>query len=672
MASTSSNQCPTAEQLAAFTRATLTSGADEQVVQHLKNCESCEAIVSKLEQQPTTLATRLQTPLPADPYLVENGLKQARKLLLSPSSTAGAGATQQTQSPPPVSPVQQPPRTTAVPAHDQPVPSDSKSAFGFVTKVVAGGVVAAALAIGALALMPKKEAGETGPPSVTNSDLDSFIRSDDQPKIAVGFKQGSLSSDTPIEKVTVRLQVAKDSGPLVETVALHLGTGFPFRLYPLGSVERSPEVAAFPQRSSLRANQHRIDEGQIAEFEFQANPEKDGMDILKSSPALLQGLTVGDLSSIGIASRGESDWVLGGYEVLVNGQLLASHGELNFDVAKSGQAIEEELHDLLPKITELEAEIAELQGYVDVGQAEAADERDLKNLKDELKKISASSLPLASQLAGTRPIFRESSFTPNRKPKFVPKEVTLKMVTADENQPGSQNPLYLTVGAKKLPITSSANPLAAGQVQEFRIRPDGDIEKAFFQEPGIGMLASERRTGQVPDRANVQRLVVVADGETLYDSEQDPIDRSNLQKFWLIPPVHQTTGGETLVNTVSDIEVTNWRPGMKISDSKSQTNTESDPDSNPNSGPDKGSGTDPIPDPGSPENPEPESIPELALPPEPEPSPGASGVVQPGPDPLPQWVGGPSLPPPPFVPPPSPSYVPQQLPVLPGPGPGPG
>ena len=51
---------------------------------------------------------------------------------------------------------------------------------------------------------------------------------------AKGFTMGTVEGAQPIESISVTITVAGDGGDLDEQLNLDLGTGFPFRLYPLG------------------------------------------------------------------------------------------------------------------------------------------------------------------------------------------------------------------------------------------------------------------------------------------------------------------------------------------------------------------------------------------------------------------------------------------------------
>lgn len=52
------------------------------------------------------------------------------------------------------------------------------------------------------------------------------------------FEKGSLPPDEPVESIKITLGVGTQGAALNEPVDVHLGLGFPLRLYPLGGVKR--------------------------------------------------------------------------------------------------------------------------------------------------------------------------------------------------------------------------------------------------------------------------------------------------------------------------------------------------------------------------------------------------------------------------------------------------
>src|SRR5581483_6287078 len=49
-----------------------------------------------------------------------------------------------------------------------------------------------------------------------------------------------------------------------------------------------------------------------------------GRDVLRTTPQLLAGVRVADIAHVGFASRGAKNWVLAGYEIMINGKPFVS------------------------------------------------------------------------------------------------------------------------------------------------------------------------------------------------------------------------------------------------------------------------------------------------------------------------------------------------------------
>ncbi len=186
-----------------------------------------------------------------------------------------------------------------------------------------------------------------------------------------GFAMGAFADGTrdatPIESIQVTLEVGEHGEALREAVDLHLGLGFPLRLYPLGGQGREPAFAAFPQSSSVPPESNLVEPGAEADFVFSAEPDAAGLDALHATPVLLRGLTVGDLQGVGFASVGESDWRLHGYKILINGELYASHDAVHGRVRQVQEDMATRLQSLLPQQQAILQEIQELQAYVELG-----------------------------------------------------------------------------------------------------------------------------------------------------------------------------------------------------------------------------------------------------------------------------------------------------------------
>src|SRR5262245_57216738 len=124
-----------------------------------------------------------------------------------------------------------------------------------------------------------------------------------------------------VVSISVDVQVGAEGQDLQEPLALDLGLGFPLHLAPLGySPGAALPYGAIPQTGPVA---RLLRAGEKATYEFTVGGDP-GHDQLRSSPQLLAGVQVSDISRVGFASAGKSDWVLAGYEVRVNGKVLAA------------------------------------------------------------------------------------------------------------------------------------------------------------------------------------------------------------------------------------------------------------------------------------------------------------------------------------------------------------
>lgn len=427
-------------------------------------------------------------------------------------------------------------------------------------------------------LMGKKPAAEivTSDSSTASSKVkpdDSTTSSVTKPEggtISEGFRMGSLPPTTAIRSIRVTLEVGGAGAELKEPVDVHLGTGFPLRLYPVGGVAREPSFAAFPTSSTIPTGETAVAAGKSASFEFVADEKTKGLDVLRTTPHLLRDLTVSDLQKVGFACQGHSAWKLAGYRVEVNGQLFAEHGGLDLDVQKECTKARNELGMLLPPHQALQDQLQSLQSYVSTGLATDADKAELEKVKAGIEKTREPVEELKGKVAGYAPWFLESDpgFKPAPLPGSPVKAFQVTLATGGGDQPGTQNPVYLKAGGRKFLLASKTDPLADDpKPQKFQITEADLLAQPLSQEdlksPGIGMIGSDERFSVVPDRARLQRVLIEADGEVVYDSELKPSDRRTLGTVWLVPPAHLDGSGNVVENTASPTEIHVWNAGMK-------------------------------------------------------------------------------------------------------------
>src|SRR5262245_62151545 len=75
---------------------------------------------------------------------------------------------------------------------------------------------------------------------------------------AAEFRTGHVQVEQPLNSIKVTITVGEGGEELAEPVDVHLGVGFPLRLYPLGTDKREPAFAAIPQKTSLAADARSI------------------------------------------------------------------------------------------------------------------------------------------------------------------------------------------------------------------------------------------------------------------------------------------------------------------------------------------------------------------------------------------------------------------------------
>lgn len=381
-----------------------------------------------------------------------------------------------------------------------------------------------------------------------------------------GFAAAKLDPATPIESIAVTITVGAKGADLDGPVDLHLGIGFPLRLYPLGGTSREPAFAAYPQKSTLESGAKAIKAGGSATFEFSAKAGDKGQDTLSTTPHLLRDLTVGDIQRLGFSSQAKTDWVLAGYRVEVNGELLASNDAVDARAVEQLTKIRENLQKALPQQEALARQAGDLQAYVATGLASEADKVELNRKNTELAKTGEPIAELLGQTAGYLPWFVETAFQPAPLGGTPITALRVTLATGGGERPGTRNPLYLWASGRKYLLASEADPLAdEPEPQQFQIAPADLAVSPLTQEKlqvvGIGVIGNDQKFSAVPDRAKVQRVVLETAGRTIYDSELKPGDRRTLGAVWLIPPAHRDDAGTVVENPATTTEWHLWKSG---------------------------------------------------------------------------------------------------------------
>lgn len=440
---------------------------------------------------------------------------------------------------------------------DDPPSARPPSGWG---KLLAGLLLGGVIGAGALYVtkvnpsLLEKAVPSAQPVAATSSgeEVDVPVKHEGLPRTP--FEKGILSADEPVESIKITLGVGTDGTALSEPVDVHLGLGFPLRLYPLGGVKREPSFAAFPHKSSLDGMTDAIQPGQMATFEFFAKVDDAGLDALRTSQQLLADVKCGDLQRVGFASQGRCNWVLAGYRIEVNGKLFAANGLVD---ARAQEKLASSRASLMQLLPEYEAKT----------NAANLTEDEKKQLKTEHALVRA----LSGRVVGAVPWFEESDESLNSAPPSGTKVESLRITLTGGKGPqqGTRNPIYLVAGARKFLLSSEMDPLRdANEPQFFDLAAFelamNPLTKEVLGAPGVGIIGSGASTNKIPDRAQLQSVQIEADGQVIYDSDKQPDDQKTLPALWLTPAAYFNEAGDLMRPTASAAEVPVWRSGMKL------------------------------------------------------------------------------------------------------------
>jgi hypothetical protein len=376
-------------------------------------------------------------------------------------------------------------------------------------------------------------------------------------------QEGGGGEQTTLERVVVTLTVGQGGEPLSEAVDVHLGVGFPLRLYPLGTDQRTPAFAAFPQKSSLKDGATSLQPGETATFEFAVNADGPGMDAFRSTPEMFRDLLRSDPQRSGFASLGKSDWIVQSFSIEINGRTVASGKDVNL---RPQQVQRENQARLQEKTAELEAalsEVSRLEATALTGLATDDELEQLQTRQDELTTAADEVNRLAGVVNGALP-WAESGNPP---PDDAIQSIEVTLTPQDVPQSGSQNPLYLWIAGRKFALTSEADPLSGfPRPQTFGISPAelaaNPVSRQRVNQIGIGMVPSEASPPGVPDRARLERVQVFLDGKPFYDSARVPADKDLLKRIALVPTVVRNKNGDYEPTGAGGPLVTLWKSGM--------------------------------------------------------------------------------------------------------------
>jgi hypothetical protein len=143
------------------------------------------------------------------------------------------------------------------------------------------------------------------------------------------------------------------------------------------------------------------------------------------------------------------------------------------------------------------------------------------------------------------------------------REAKVTVVTAPHSGADTRNYVYFQTGGHKYLLGSPTAPLTPDQgPQEFRLDLESaPLTAADLRGYALGMLGHPSPYGDAPDRWHPQRLIVEIDGRTVYDSEENEVDRNSLAAIRLIPPAQANAAGEIIQITPGPRETFVWEAG---------------------------------------------------------------------------------------------------------------
>ncbi len=553
----SKNKCPLPKYLNAFVNNKLKPESHQKVGVHIAVCPKCSAIVEALQSEPSA----------------SSGKRQVQPQPIEKEEPAEI-----TSKAPAVTPTTQP--VTAATPKSKASASSSPLMKIVTTIVVLGSIGAVANHFYGDAWFGDKSetAGPVDPtipplpdkgPSVPEQNA---VPAETDTPAQTGFVMGDLTGSVPIENVKVTITAGPD-GDIDEVVDLHLGFGFPLRLTALQPIELGPVFAALPTSSSLDVGTQKINAGQPATFEFSQTENSNDRDPLKTSNFLLSDLKVSDICQIGFAAKGRSNWSLAGYRIEINGKRFASNNSFNLNPHELNQDIQPRLAELIGQHDALVNEVNDLEFVIRSGLATDLDQQRLDEKKAQLNQLVQPIDQLGGQLLGHRPNLPETSdqFVAPAADADSLSSVRISLIPGGQDKPGTLNPVYLQAGGRKFLLASEVSPLQESDPQSFEISSSdlklNPIGRDQLEQFAIGVIGSNEPFDQIPDRAALQRVLVEADGDVVYDSELSLGDRNTLNQTTLIPPAHRDDQGDVVLNAASETVLYAWRPGLLLSES---------------------------------------------------------------------------------------------------------
>jgi 5-hydroxyisourate hydrolase-like protein (transthyretin family) len=358
------------------------------------------------------------------------------------------------------------------------------------------------------------------------------------------FEQGDgLDGEAAVESIRVTLHASPDA-ELREPIALDLGLGFPLWLHPLGRVAALTPFGAVPQESTAGT---RIPAGGSASFAFRLEGEP-GQDRLQTTPALLAGVRLSDIDRIELQSTAAEPPAIAGYEIQVNGQLLAANDAVapkrsageDPGTSKQNSETAADAAALRARLDELRQLAADLRAFEEAGFATDADRQALKDLQGQIASLEQqlAELPEASSELATWHV--ETRFRPPWRGGRELKSLAITVWTRPVDDASTVNYVYFGVGGHKFLVFGPEDPPAIG-VGPRKVSFDlerADLRADDFRGFSLGMLAECSPQSDGGDAWKPERLEVRVDGEVTYDSDRYDVDKRSLAAVRLVPPAY--------------------------------------------------------------------------------------------------------------------------------------
>ena len=370
-----------------------------------------------------------------------------------------------------------------------------------------------------------------------------------------------FEADELVQKISVMIKVGADGEPLDEPVALDLGLGFKLWLMPPKgqNVDASAIFGAVAQDSALS---QKIDSGESGTFTFDVDAD-NGSDRLGTTPQLLAGVRISDISRVGIVSAGQTDWMLSSYEIHINGRLFIANNSVHATATQARNDAKTELKELRPAMKPLLDEANSLRALQEASLATDEDMTRLAEVDSAIAPLQRQIHQLEALLQGEFPWFVEDDFrSPHRGEAHV-RSAKVTLLTASHVNADTQNFIYFSTGGHKYLMSSPDNPLSSEiGPREFEIDlTDGPLTAADVRGTAVGMLAHSGNYAKAPDRWHPQRVIVELDGRIVYDSDTNSLDKASLEAIRLIPPAHFDAEGQLVENNPISRETYLWVAG---------------------------------------------------------------------------------------------------------------